>query len=68
MMSIGTAIFACFMCAFFTDAIMAYKADEREREWAYKDKRKAIRKRFEHDMECLRDKYGDDFATIKEDK
>jgi hypothetical protein len=56
------------MCAFFIYAIMAYKADERQREWAYKDKRKAIRKRFEHDMQDLRDKYGDDFATIKEDK
>ena len=65
-MSIGTAIFACFMCAFFIYAIMAYKADEREREWAYKDRRKAIRKQFERRMAYLREHYGEDFATVKE--
>ena len=67
-MSIGMAIFACFLCGFIIYCIFQYKDDERQREWAYKDKRKAIRLRFEREMEHLRDIYGDDFARVKEDK
>ncbi len=66
-MSIGTALFACFVCGFMIYCIFEYKDYERQREWAYKDKRKAIRRRFEREMEQLRDLYGEDFATVKEE-
>jgi hypothetical protein len=66
-MSIGTALFACFVCGFMIYCAFAYKDDERQREWAYKDKRRAIRKQFERRMEQLRERYGEDFATVKEE-
>ena len=54
-MTIGTAIYACFVTGFVVYGICQLIDADRQRKWAEHNRRQILRRRFEHEMDKLRE-------------
>lgn len=59
-MTIGMAIYACFTTGFIVYMICQLVDADRQRKWAEQNRRQILRRRFEKQMQDLREQHEDE--------
>ena len=59
-MSIGAAIYACFVTGFVVYGVCQLIDADRQRKWSEQNRRKILRKRYEQEMERIREQREDE--------